>query len=145
VLNDENHSNKKIINQLNPRKMEWYIPITLLPGIALLILSTSNFIIATNVEIQILKEKKEIFKDIIKLKMKQLKRLNYAISGLYLSVLFFTISGLFASLDRSDDLTFTVISIGTTIMTLSVILLIIYSISANWIKRKHLLIDDSKK
>jgi hypothetical protein len=145
VLNDENHSNKKIINQLNPRKMEWYIPITLLPGIALLILSTSNFIIATNVEIQILKEKKELFKDIIKLKMKQLKRLNYAISGLYLSVLFFTISGLFASLDRSDDLTFTVISIGTTIMTLSVILLIIYSISANWIKRKHLLIDDSKK
>ncbi len=76
--------------------MEWYIPITLLPGIALLILSTSNFIIALNVEIQILKEKKELFKDIIKLKMKQLKRLNYAISGLYLSVLFFTISGLFA-------------------------------------------------
>jgi len=125
--------------------MDWYIPITLLPGIALLILSTSNFIIAINVEIQVLKEKKELFKDIIKLKMKQLKRLNYAISGLYVSVLFFTISGLFASLDRSDELTFTVISIGTAIMTLSVILLIIYSISANWIKRKHLLIDDPEK
>jgi len=125
--------------------MDWYIPITLLPGIALLILSTSNFIIAINVEIQVLKEKKELFKDIIKLKMKQLKRLNYAISGLYVSVLFFTISGLFASLDRSDELTFTVISIGTAIMTLSVILLIVYSISANWIKRKHLLIDDSEK
>lgn len=137
--------NYKIVNRLNPKKMDWYIPITLLPGIALLILSTSNFIIAINVEIQVLKEKKELFKDIIKLKMKQLKRLNYAISGLYVSVLFFTISGLFASLDRSDELTFTVISIGTAIMTLSVILLIIYSISANWIKRKHLMIEDPGK
>jgi hypothetical protein len=32
--------------------MEWYIPISLLPGIALIILSTSNFILALNNEIK---------------------------------------------------------------------------------------------
>jgi hypothetical protein len=121
--------------------MDWYIPITLLPGIALLILSTSNFIIALNIEIQDLKEKEELFKEIIKLKIIQLKRLSYAISGLYLSVLLFTISGLFSSLEYSDDMIFTVISVGTGIMTLSVVLLIIYSISSNKIKRKHLMIN----
>ena len=122
--------------------MDWYIPITLLPGIALLILSTSNFIIAINVEIQELKEKEELYEEIIKLKLIQLKRLSYAISGLYISVLFFTITGLFASLEYSDDIMFTTVSIGTSIMTFSVVLLIIYSISAIAIKRKHLTINN---
>jgi hypothetical protein len=125
--------------------MEWYIPITLLPGIALLILSTSNFIIALNIEIHGLKEKKEFFEDIIKPKIIQLERLNYAISGLYLSVLFFTISGLFSSLEYADELIFTVISIGTGIMTLSVVLLIIFSISGNRTKRKQLMKNFPKK
>lgn len=121
--------------------MEWYIPITLLPGIALLILSTSNFIIAINTEIQQLNKNKTLFADIIKLKLIQLKRLSFAISGLYISALFFTITGLFAALEYSEDIMFTFVSIGTGIMTLSVILLIIYSISAISIKRKHLTIN----
>jgi len=122
--------------------MDWYIPITLLPGIALLILSTSNFIIAINVEIQGLKEKEELYEEIIKLKLIQLKRLSYAISGLYISTLFFTITGLFASLEYSDDIMFSTVSIGTSIMTFSVVLLIIYSISAISIKKKHLTINN---
>jgi len=36
--------------------MDWYFPITLIPGIALLILSTTNFILGLNVELSQLAE-----------------------------------------------------------------------------------------
>ena len=118
--------------------MEWYIPISLLPGIALMILSTSNFIISLNAEIQKLKEQEAKYKEIIKLKVNQLKRLSYSISGFYLSVLFFTISGLFSSLSYPLKIVFAFMLIGIGIMTASVLLLIIYSIRAVQIRTKHL-------
>lgn len=42
-----------IIDQKKVKKliMEWYVPMTILPGIGLIILSTSNFLIALNIEI----------------------------------------------------------------------------------------------
>ena len=45
--------------------MEWYIPITILPGIGLLILSTSNFLIALNNEIKELNNDKEKYQSIV--------------------------------------------------------------------------------
>ncbi len=121
--------------------MDWYIPITLLPGIALLILSTSNFIIALNAEVQKLKANEALFGEIIALKIKQLKRLSKAISGLYLSVLFFTISGLFASISYPQNIVFLFLLLGIVIMSVSVLLLITYSILAIKIKTKHLRIN----
>jgi hypothetical protein len=42
-------------SQRNESKiMEWYGPLTILPAIALVILSTSNFIVSSNSEIQAL-------------------------------------------------------------------------------------------
>ena len=39
--------------------MEWYIPITILPGIGLIILSTSNVVLELNREIERLENSKE--------------------------------------------------------------------------------------
>jgi thiamine pyrophosphate-dependent acetolactate synthase large subunit-like protein len=72
--------------------MEWYLPITVLPALGLLILSTSNFIIASNEEIQALEMEMETNIRIIQQKVKQLTRLGAAISLLYTSALLFMVS-----------------------------------------------------
>jgi len=50
--------------------MEWYGPLTILPAVALIIMSTSNFIIALNEEIILLQHEKEKLIEIIDLKLK---------------------------------------------------------------------------
>ena len=56
--------------------MQWYIPITIIPGIGLIIMSTSNLLIALTTEVSALNRKREVFHEIIELKIAQLKRLN---------------------------------------------------------------------
>ena len=58
--------------------MEWHAPLSILPAIGLIILSTSNFIVALNNELYQLEENKEANKWIITQKLKQLKRLGIA-------------------------------------------------------------------
>jgi len=72
--------------------MVWYTPLTILPAVGLLILSTSNFLVALNVEIYELEKDKELHKWIIGEKIKQLKRLGIANSFLYSSALIFMFS-----------------------------------------------------
>jgi|CXWL01.1.fsa_nt_gi hypothetical protein len=66
---------------------QWSIPIALLPGIALLILSTSNFILGLNRELKELTIQPQE-KLLIKGKMRQLRVLSYALAGLYASCAF---------------------------------------------------------
>lgn len=66
---------------------QWSIPIALLPGIALLILSTSNFILGLNRELKELTTEPEQ-KWLVKGKLGQLKVLSYALAGLYVSCAF---------------------------------------------------------
>ena len=54
--------------------MEWYIPMTIIPGIGLIILSTTNIILALNNEISNLENEKRINVSIIKSKLSQLKK-----------------------------------------------------------------------
>ena len=54
---------------------DWYIPVTIVPGLGLIILSTSNQLMALSDEIKILIERC-IEIDIIKRKLSQLKLLN---------------------------------------------------------------------
>ncbi len=72
--------------------MEWYAPLTILPAVGLLILSTSNFLVALNIEIYQLEKNKELNEWIINQKIKQLRRLGIANSFLYSSALFFMFS-----------------------------------------------------
>ncbi len=118
--------------------MEWYIPISLLPGIALLILSTSHFIVALNEEVKILKSENTIKNKVITRKIEQLKRLSYAISGLYISVLFLTLVGFLTWFTIASFLIIPILLIGLASMTISVVLLVIYSIKAISIRTIHL-------
>ena len=84
--------------------MEWYGPLTILPAVGLLILSTSNFIIALNEEIILLQDKKEKLIVIIDLKLKQMRRLGTANGFLYGSALLFLIAGIIKVLTNVDSL-----------------------------------------
>ena len=83
--------------------MEWYIPLTILPGIGMLILSTSNLLIAINNEIRDLNQEKDKYGVIISAKIKQLKRLNYALIAEYVSAFVFVMGGILGGMTKSDN------------------------------------------
>ena len=58
--------------------IDWYAPLTFLPAIGLLIMSTSSFIVSLNDEIYRLEEPEDCDFAIIQLKLKQLKKLGLA-------------------------------------------------------------------
>jgi len=63
----------------------WYLPITMVPGIGLLILSTSNLMVTLSNEINIMIENSKEQSIILK-KLKQLKLLNMAMVFFYIAV-----------------------------------------------------------
>ena len=80
--------------------IEWYIPITILPGICLLILSTSNIMLDLSKEISKLLANHSDEKIITK-KLNQLKLVNRSMVFLYLSVACFVISGLLGAIEET--------------------------------------------
>ena len=69
----------------------WYLPITIVPGLGLLILSTSNLMVTLSNEINTMIESSKQ-KIIITKKIKQLKLLNMAMVFFYVAVAFLLIS-----------------------------------------------------
>lgn len=122
--------------------MEWYIPISLLPGIAILIMSTGNFIVALNSELKELKKQYKLYEVIIKLKIKQLRRLSIAIAGLYLSVFVFTLLGFFIWFGVPEVIDYCILVIAFLIMTYAVYLLVSFSIRAIKIRDLHMQIGE---
>lgn len=116
--------------------MEWYIPITILPGVGFLILSTSNFLISLNEEIKALKNEK--YSLIITQKLEQLRRLNYSLIGQFISSFLFVLGGLSGEiLENSIYIHFFVFT-GVLILAISIVLLIVYSIKSLKIRTEHL-------
>jgi len=119
--------------------MQWYIPITIIPGIGLVIMSTSNLIIALSAEIYALNSKREVFGEIISLKIGQMKRLNWAMVFLYTGILFFLISGLLAGLINPLGLLVQIILIGGVVSSMiALVYLITFGFRAVHIRQKHL-------
>ncbi len=87
---------------------EWYIPITILPGICLLILSSSNIMIDLSREIKSLITDNEEESLLIERKLKQLKLINGAMAFLYLSVASFVLSALLSGLSSQSGIKFTI-------------------------------------
>lgn len=114
----------------------WYLPITIVPGLGLLILSTSTLMVALSNEInQMIEQSKQ--KKMISHKLVQLKLLNTAMVFLYVAVAFLLISsvinGLF-DLERTSLYT----SVFATILALIGILsLITYSFRAVRIRQQQ--------
>lgn len=66
--------------------MQWYIPITIIPGIGLIIMSTSTLLIALNTEVSALNRKREIFGEMIAGVTSSLVAIVYLISFGFRSV-----------------------------------------------------------
>jgi hypothetical protein len=114
---------------------EWYVPITILPGICLLILSTSNIMIDLSREIKVLiNENEENASTLIERKLKQLKLINSAMALLYLSVVSFVLSALFSGLKENVGWNFKgdiyVLFLGILVAILALLSLMLYSFRA---------------
>jgi hypothetical protein len=114
---------------------EWYVPITILPGICLLILSTSNIMIDLSREIKLLiNENEGDASTLIERKLKQLKLINSAMALLYLSVVSFVLSALFSGLKENVGWNFQgdiyVLFLGILVAILALLSLMLYSFRA---------------
>lgn len=118
--------------------MEWYFPLTVLPAIALIILSTSNFLVALNVEVDKLERKKDVAPWVIDQKIVQLKRLGIAIILLYSSALFFMFSSLTSAIHKQAFVFKFLMVTAATLFTVALIFLFIHAIKAINIRQKHL-------
>ena len=118
--------------------MEWYGPLTVLPAIALLILSTSNFIISLNKEVSKLGKHKADNAEIIILKLAQLKRLGIANIGFYSGVFLFLLAGIIKALFYFDTFFYGLMLVGVFATAVSILFLFIHSIKSVSIRQKHL-------
>ncbi|MCT4602396.1 MAG: hypothetical protein N4A59_05800 [Marinifilum sp.] len=119
--------------------MEWYIPITIIPGIGLIIMSTSSNLIALNTEISQLNNEKNIYNEIIDLKLQQLRKLSIAMVLQYLSVILFLFSGIILAVSSSAIfLSKCLLLSGVSMATLAIIILFFYAIKSVSIRQKHL-------
>ncbi len=118
--------------------MDWYIPITIIPGIGLIVISTTNIMLDLNAEISKLENSKDNLLSIIKAKLYQLKVINIAIVLQYLGILFFLISGIGLSISSSETIPQALLVFGVCWISFSILLLIYYSYKAISIHQKHL-------
>jgi len=121
--------------------MAWYVPLTIIPGIGLLILSTTHLIVSLNAEISTLKKDREEGVDtIVRLKLAQLTRLSIAVSFKYLGVLFFLLSGVVRGLDEAYlGVGKSLLLGGVLLVSVSILILVVYSFKAVVIRRRHLM------
>lgn len=111
--------------------MEWYFPITIIPGIALLILSTTSLILALNAELTQLAEEGKRIEIIVDQKINQLKRISFALFLLYLGIFLFLISGMGAAMvENSIQWPKFILLAGVLSVTWAIILLLIFSIKS---------------
>lgn len=119
--------------------MEWYVPMTIIPGIGLIILSTSNIMLSLNNEIGMLEAKEAKNSAIIKAKLSQLKMLSISIVFQYIGVFLFLISGAIKAVYHpADEFTKTMLITGVLSVSCSIAILLIYSVRAVSIRQKHL-------
>jgi hypothetical protein len=114
----------------------WYVPITILPGIALLILSTSNLLIALSGEIkQRILDKQE--KTVTLKKLKQLKLLNRGMVGFYIGSGCMVGAGIQDFLSYSKLISKILMLSGSLSIFVSIAFLIVFSIRAVRIRQEE--------
>lgn len=125
--------------------MQWYLPITVLPGIALIILSTTNLWVSLSEEIERLES---IYKDemgeIINRKIRQLSLLNIAMMMEYLSALLMVFAGMvsgwiqiIASENTAEKWTIWLTIVSVVALSIALVLLVNYSLKALAIRKEQ--------
>ena len=126
------------------KDMDWYLPITIIPGIGMIILSTTNLLLQLNNEISRLEAQKPFDKQcslIIKDKLNQLKTLSIALVLQYLSIFFLLISGVSGLFSLINAWRIFPLFTGVFMMMLAIILLIKYAYKAVMVRQNHLKIN----
>jgi len=112
----------------------WYFPVTIVPGLGLLILSTSNLMISLSNEInEMIKSSKD--KDIITRKLSQLKLLNMAMVIFYIAIGLLLTSAVIAGLISNQKITFYIGLLAVIFALVGIISLIKYSFKAVTIRQ----------
>ena len=120
--------------------MDWFIPITILPGIGMLVLSTTNQMMALSGEIERLlaAQNDEYQLHIIDLKINQLERLTQASTLLYISAALYVLAGIIAAIQMTGQADQWILITGVAITFMALALLISYSYRAiNIRKTQH--------
>ena len=107
----------------------WYLPMTIVPGMGLIILSTSNLLISLNIEIKtMIGPCTEI--DIIKRKLSQLKTLNMTLVFFYISVALLLIDSLVNGVFGRPEISLVIGVVAVAVALIGLLLLVIYSFRA---------------
>ncbi|MDX2305252.1 MAG: hypothetical protein NW226_20750 [Microscillaceae bacterium] len=121
----------------------WYIPLTVIPGAGLLIMSTTNLQTAISNELtQLIQEDCHKFRRIIELKITQLDLLNKALVALYFATACFILSALIIEMSETSRLinvSYNKLStyLGVFSLFIALILLSIFSIRGIKIKKER--------
>lgn len=126
---------------------EWYLPIYILPGIGLLIMSTALLQSSLSSEVaELLKDDVESMKEIIGRKINQISLLNKSLVGFYISAATFVLAGLIQGFAYFSNLMTNVI-VNILIFTgvfsalISLIFLSIFSLRAVKIKKNNFILS----
>lgn len=119
---------------------KWYLPITILPGLGMLILSTTSQMMALSSEISgLLQNKCSTFQHLISdKKLRQLGLLTRASVLLYLATGAYVLSGILGALLDSNsflDLPSLTLYLGTVFIFMAIVFLIIYAFRAVAIRK----------
>jgi len=128
----------------------WYLPITIIPGIGLLILSTSNLIVNLSSEINTLINNSNENESIIRRKLNQLKLLNFTMIMFYISISCLVIAGLIGGINLKVEIEISaaasyVIILGIIILLIGLLSLIRYSYRAVSLRQDQFKIKFNKK
>lgn len=122
--------------------MDWYIPITILPAVGLLIVSTTSQMMGLSTEIGSLLSKKcsPFQHKISDLKIKQLTRLTRSTALLYISAACFVLSGILGAIlpeamEINQKLPQYVLLAGVVLILIALGLLIVYGINTISIRK----------
>ncbi len=120
--------------------MNWYLPITIIPGLGMLILSTATQMLSVSNEIaELLSQKCTPFEHkISKMKIRQLGLLTRSNTLLYLATGCYVLSGILAGIFSHDDAwgwPSLALYIGTILVFIALTLLIVYAFRAVAIRK----------
>ncbi len=125
---------------------DWILPITLLPAVGLFIMSTTALSSATSSELNLLIFSRNCMQpDIIRQKIKQLRKLSIALFGLYMGASSFAVAGLLGGLSNQNYLDNMIgivnilLFIGVFFVVAALSMLVSYAMSAVKIKQQQFL------
>lgn len=124
--------------------MEWYIPITILPGIGMLVLSTTSQMMTLSGEVNsLLIDKCSDFDHMIaSKKIKQLGLLTRASTALYIASGLYVLSGIFGVLEFLRTIANTILYLGTLFFFSVLVFLIVYALRT--VRIRELQFDNNK-